>query len=206
MNDVKVKICGLTREADAVACVEAGATHIGLIFAESERRVSMGQAVAIREAVPDVMLVGVFAGHDAVAISETARLARLDLLQLHGGEPLPLRLTVRDRTGLPVARVVHAETIVEPGSPFAEDSLLYDLPKGQPHTDEDLQVLWDAARVGAEAHQRVFLEGGLNPDNVAEAVRAVRPWAVDVSRGVESAPGIKDIDLVHRFIAEVRGA
>ncbi len=206
MTDVKVKICGVTTEADARACAEAGADFIGLIFAASDRRVARDRAVAIRQAVPDAKLVGVFAGHDAVQIAEISRLAGLDLLQLHGGEPLPLRTTVKERTGLPVARVVHAETILEPGSPFADDSLLYDLPKGRPHTDNDLQALWQAARLGAEAHQQVFLAGGLNPDNVAAAIAAVRPFAVDVSRGVESAPGVKDLELVRRFLAEVRGA
>jgi phosphoribosylanthranilate isomerase len=201
-----VKICGVTTEADARACLEAGADYIGLIFAESERRVTRARAAAIREAVPEARIVGVFAGHDAVQISEISRLARLDLLQLHGGEPLPLRIAVKERTGLPVARVVHAETILEPDSPFADDSLLYDLPKGRPHGADELAQLWEAAAQGAAAHQRVFLAGGLTPDNAAEAVRAVRPYAVDVSRGVESAPGVKDLDLVRRFIEEVRGA
>jgi len=206
MNDVKVKICGVTMADQAIACVEAGADFIGVIFAASERRVTLEQAAIIRAAVPQAKLVGVFAGHSAVEIAEAARVAGLDLLQLHGGEPLPLRVAMRERTGLPVARVVHGDTILNPTDPFAGDSLLYDLPKGQPHDDADLAVLWKAAAHSAEHHQQVFLAGGLNPDNVAAAVAATRPFAVDVSRGVESAPGIKDLELVRRFIAEARRA
>ena len=204
MSDVKVKICGVTLEADAIACVEAGADFIGVIFAKSDRRVTLKQAAAIRAAVPDVTLVGVFAGHNAVEIAEAARVAKLDLIQMHGGEPLPVREGVRERTGLPVARVVHGDTIINPSDPFAGDSLVYDLPKGQPHTDDDLAVLWKLAAHGATRHHQVFLAGGLHPDNVAAAVAAAQPFAVDVSRGVESAPGVKDLDLVRRFIAEAR--
>ncbi len=204
MSDVKVKICGVTSEADAIACVESGADYIGVIFAESDRRVSLEQAAAIRAAIPDATLVGVFAGHNAHEIAEAARVAKLDLVQMHGGEPLPVREGVRERTGLPVMRVVHGDTIINPGDPFAGDSLVYDLPKGRPHTDKDLAVLWDKAAHGATCHQHVFLAGGLNPDNVAAAVAAANPFAVDVSRGVESSPGVKDLDLVRRFIAEAR--
>lgn len=206
MSDLKVKICGVTRPEDAAACAAAGADYLGVIFAPSERRVSLAQAAAVREAAPGVTLVGVFAGHAAVEIAEAARVASLDLLQLHGGEPLPLRLAVRDRTGLPVARVVHADTILDADVPFIGDSLLYDLPKGRPHGEEDLAALWAAARAGVERDRRVILAGGLAPDNVATAVAAVRPYAVDVSRGVESAPGVKDPALVARFIAEARRA
>jgi len=204
MNDVKVKICGVTRPEDAAACAAAGADYLGVIFAASERRVTLEQAAAVRAAAPGVTLVGVFAGHTAVEIAEAARVASLDLLQLHGGEPLPLRLAVRDRTGLPVARVVHAVTILDADVPFSGDTLLYDLPKGRPHGEAELADLWDAARQGVERGRRVILAGGLNPDNVAAAVAAVGPYAVDVSRGVESAPGVKDLDLVRRFLEEAR--
>lgn len=204
MSDVKVKICGVTRPEDAAACAAAGADYLGVIFAASERRVDLETAAAVRAAAPGVTLVGVFAGHTAVEIAEAARVASLDLLQLHGGEPLPLRVAVSERTGLPVARVVHADAIVEAADPFAGDILLYDLPKGRPHGPADLDALWSAARDGAEHHRRVFLAGGLTPDNVAAAVAAARPYAVDVSRGVESSPGVKDLELVARFLAEAR--
>ena len=187
-----VKICGITRPQDAERAVALGATAIGFIFwPSSPRRVGLEAARSIGRLVPaSVLKVGVFVDAPAAELARTVSEAGLDAVQLHGSESPDL---VR---GLE-ARVIKAVAL---GSPDAEaqiaqwagTTLLLDAHDPVRHGGTGRVVDWDRAARLARRHE-VILAGGLNPENVAEAVRRVRPAGIDVSSGVEQTPGVKDL-------------
>ncbi len=199
---MKVKICGVTCVADALHAARAGADAIGLNFAaRSPRRVSVEQAAAIAAALPaGVCRVGVFvdAGRDEIA-AVAARVG-LDALQFHGDEPPALCAGWSAKT-IKAVRVRDAATLAA-ASAYAVDFILADAyVEGQAGgTGRRVPLEW----LGGVARERLILAGGLTPETVAEAVRAVRPAVVDVASGVEAAPGIKDPEKVERFIAHAR--
>jgi phosphoribosylanthranilate isomerase len=199
MSETRVKICGITRPDDAARCLEEGADYLGVIFARSPRMVSPRRAGQIRSAVPGADLVGVFLDADPDTIADYAARAGLDLIQLHGGETPDFCRALRERTGLPIIKTLHRG---EPNG--AADFTLFDLEKGSRNRNGAVERLWaDADRANRAGH-RVFLAGRLNPLNVRAALDSVSPFAVDVCRGVERVPGVKDMNAVGRFIAEVR--
>ena len=187
-----VKICGITRSQDAERAVALGATAIGFIFwPSSPRRVGLDAARSIGRLVPaSVLKVGVFVDAPAAELARTVGEAGLDAVQLHGSESPDL---VR---GLE-ARVIKAVAL---GSPDAESqiaqwtgtTLLLDAHDPVRHGGTGRVVDWGRAERLARLHE-VILAGGLNPENVAEAVRRVRPAGIDVSSGVEQTPGVKDL-------------
>ena len=221
-----VKICGLREPAHALAAAEAGADFVGLVFAKSRRRVMVEQAQAIARALGEPLaaagggdarhieallrrkrplVVGVFAGADAEAVNRAADAVGLDLVQLSGDEPWdmcgklsrPVLKAVKVRDG------TSAEEIVASLRPGAAIPLLDTHAEG---------ALGGTGRsfdwtVAAEVARRfpIVLAGGLTPENVGEAVRRVRPWAVDVSSGVET-DGAKDVEKICAFVAAVREA
>jgi len=199
---VKVKICGVTCVADALHAARAGADAIGLNFAaRSPRRVSVEQAAAIAAALPaGVCRVGIFvdAGRDEMA-AVVARVG-LDALQFHGDEPPALCAGWGAKT-IKAVRVRDAAALAA-ASAYAVDFILADAyVDGQAGgTGRRVPLEW----LGGVARERLILAGGLTPETVAEAVRAVRPAVVDVASGVEAAPGIKDPEKVERFIAHAR--
>ena len=199
----RIKICGITRPEDALAAARAGADAIGLVFhPASPRAVDATRAAEICAALPAfVTTVGLFVDAESDAVGELLEQVPLDLLQFHGDESpdycaafrRPWIKALRMRDGLDVAfeaeryhgaRAVLLDTWV-PGTPGGT---------GQ---------AFDWRRVPTAMPLPVVLAGGLNPDNVAEAIRLTRPWAVDVSGGVEQSPGIKSADAINAF---VRGA
>ena len=187
-----VKICGITRPEDAERAVALGATAIGFIFwPSSPRRIGLEAARSIGRLVPaSVLKVGVFVDAPAQELARTVDEAGLDAVQLHGSESPAL---VR---GLE-ARVIKAVAL---GSPDADaqiaqwtgTTLLLDAHDPVRHGGTGRVVDWDRAAGLASRHE-VILAGGLNPENVAEAVRRVRPAGIDVSSGVEQTPGVKDL-------------
>lgn len=187
-----VKICGITRPQDAERAVALGATAIGFIFwPSSPRRVGLEAARSIGRLVPaSVLKVGVFVDAPAAELARTVGEAGLDAVQLHGSESPDL---VRGFE----ARVIKAVAL---GSPDAEaqvaqwtgTTLLLDAYDPVRHGGTGRVVDWDRAARLARLHE-VILAGGLNPENVAEAVRRVRPAGIDVSSGVEQTPGVKDL-------------
>lgn len=197
---VKVKICGLTRVTDALAAVEAGADLIGLMFfSGSPRGVSIAQAAEIAAVLPPwVARVGVFVNPEEALVTEAIAACGLNALQFHGDES-PEFCTQFALMSIKAFRVRDADSLtVLPD--YRTDAWLLDAysPSGRGGTGE--QFNWDLA-VAAKAHGRpIFLAGGLTPDNVAEAVRRVQPFGVDVSSGVESAPGLKDAGKLQAFI------
>lgn len=199
----RVKICGITREQDALAAVAAGADAIGLVFyPPSPRHVTPAQAEAItRHLPPFVTVVGLFVNADADTVAECTRAGRVSLIQFHGQE-CP---DYCGSHGLPWVKAVRMKDDVDPVAearryPAAAALLLDAYRPGTPGgTGEAFN--WD--RVPASLADRVILAGGLNPGNIADAIRTVRPYAVDVSGGVESEPGIKDAARIAAFMRGV---
>ena len=225
MADVLIKICGLREPAHARAAVDAGADFLGVMFAESSRQVSVegarvirallgprleiddstAAAVArVRDRAGQPLLVGVFAGQTAEEINRIAAAADLDLVQLSGGEPAALAAELTR----PALRALHvgAETdaaalLAEAQQPPATITMLDT--QTDRHGGSGIPFDWDVARDVA-AQRPLMLAGGLTPANVAEAVGQVRPWAVDVSSGVET-DGRKDAAKIVAFIHAARG-
>jgi len=199
----RVKICGITREADALAAVAAGADAIGLVFyPRSPRHVSLEQAAAItRRLPPFVTVVGLFVNADAETIRASVQAGRVGLIQFHGqecpdycaGHGLPWLKAIRMKDGLDLDK---AAADYAGASALLLDAYRPGVPGGTGETFD-----WD--RIPAHLASRVVLAGGLNPDNVTEAVRRVRPYAVDVSGGVEAEPGIKDAARIAQFMRGV---
>jgi len=200
---VKVKICGITSPADAETAIEAGADALGFVFWEkSSRNITPLEAASIINRLPPfVVTVGVFVNEDAERIRETVLAAGLSCVQLHGDET-PARAA--EVAGLACPRLIKAFRVREGFDimtldAYAVQACLLDAYKpGMPGgTGETFN--W-ALAIEAAKKKRIILSGGLTPDNVAEAIRTVRPYAVDVSSGVESSPGRKDAAKVRRFI------
>jgi phosphoribosylanthranilate isomerase len=202
---VIVKVCGITTVADAEACASLGVDWIGLNFvAASPRCLGVPAARAISDAVRGrVVVVGVVADLDAPALSALARDAGLDRLQLHGSEP-PELVAALAPLAFKAVRLGGASDVAA-AQAYSADPLLCDAKVAGALGGTGVRA--DASLVAPLARSRpVLLAGGLDPDNVADAIRAVRPWGVDVASGVESRPGGKDLELVARFVAAVRSA
>jgi phosphoribosylanthranilate isomerase len=202
----KVKICGITSVADGLTAAEAGADMIGLMFYDrSPRHITVAAAAEIARALPPFVLrVGVFANPEPDAVLRAIGECGLNLLQFHGDET-PDFCTQFGVMSLKAFRIRDAESL-KPLAGFNTDAFLLDAhsSSGLGGTGETFN--WELARAAQEFGKPIFLAGGLTPGNVAEAVRQVRPFAVDVSSGVESAPGKKDAAKIHAFIQAVHVA
>lgn len=199
-----VKVCGITREADALAAARLGATALGFVFwQQSPRRITPTRAGAIvRQLPPGIDAVGVFVNQGVDEIANAVAEAHLTTVQLHGDESAAFAETV-------------TQPVLKAASLAGVDSVLDEWP-------EDVVLLLDAhdpvARGGTgrtidwrhaadiAARRRVVLAGGLTPGNVREAIEVVRPFGVDVSSGVEAAPGMKDLDKMQMFLEQVKVA
>ena len=202
---VKVKICGITNLQDALAAIAAGADALGFMFCEQSPR-CLSPALAaeiIRQLPPFVAKVGVFVDASADSIKQTVSLCGLDTLQLHGDEsPEFCR-----QFSLPVIkafRIRNADSL-GPISSYQTAAWLLDsfVPGRSGGTGAAFN--WDLALQAKKLGGRIILAGGLTPQNVAAAVQQVQPYAVDVSSGVESAPGKKDATKMWEFIAAAKG-
>ena len=203
---VTVKICGITSEADALAAAEAGADAIGLMFYEgSPRHVTLEQAKAISAALPQhVMRVGVFVNAEEAFVHQALTECMLNILQFHGDET-PEECSRYPVMTLKAFRVQGEETLAQleayPSQGYLLDAYVKDALGGTGATFN-----WDLAVRAQEFGKPIFLAGGLTPENVAEAVRKVQPFGVDVSSGVESEPGRKDAEQMRTFVAAAKGA
>lgn len=202
----RVKICGITRIEDLRAACDAGADAVGFVFYDkSPRRVSIEAAAALVRAVPPfVQTVGLFVNAEPAQVESVLAAAPLDLLQFHGDET-PQACARYGRPWIKAIRVTPEMDLLECAADFeAARGLLLDafVPGVPGGTGER----FDWSLIPAGLPLPVVLSGGLDPDNVAEAVRRVRPWAVDVSSGVEASKGIKDAHKVARFVANAKEA
>lgn len=190
-----VKICGLSTDEDVAAAASAGANAVGFVFAESVRRVSPGEARDACVDIPEGILRVAVMHHPADAEwQEVLKEFEPDVLQTDAGDFAALNVP-ETVARWPVYR--EGDTLAAPG----DGIFLYEGPR----SGAGEKVDWKrAAQIAGRG--RMILAGGLAEDNVAAAIRAVRPWGVDVSSGVESLPGRKDHDLVRRFIGAVRAA
>jgi phosphoribosylanthranilate isomerase len=211
-----VKICGNTTLADAQLAADAGADAVGFIFAPSPRRVTVAQVAAIAPHLPaSVEKIGVFVTEGPLEIEETVRSCGLTGVQIHGeaGPEAPAWLKSRLGPQLHVLRVVHfGPGAAAHAAAYAQDphvdALLIDSRTATAVGGTGIAFDWQTARKtlfgGAQA--RMIVAGGLTPQNVAEAIRTLHPWGVDVVSGVEAAPGCKDPEKVRAFIAHARKA
>ena len=206
LMSTKVKICGITNAADARVAVDAGADALGFIFCPaSPRYVTAAAAGAIaREIAPHVLRVGVFVDPDEATVMEAIAACGLSLLQFHG-EEAPEFCTQFGLMSMKALRVRDAASLARLAD-YGTDAFLLDAysAKGLGGTGETFN--WDLAIEAKKLGRPIFLAGGLTPANVGAAVQQVRPFGVDVSSGVELAPGRKDHDKVRAFIAAVRAA
>ena len=202
----RVKICGITNLADAKVAVEAGADALGFNFYEkSPRYVSLKTAAAISKQLPPfVMRVGVFVNAPEELVLRAISEVGLTMLQFHGDEPpefcaqfgLMSIKAFRIRDGESLKQIPHYQT----------DAYLLDAYSAEARGGTGEKFNWDLAVAAQKFGKPIFLAGGLTPENVAEAVRKVRPFGVDVSSGVEAAPGKKDHAKIRAFIKNVRAA
>jgi phosphoribosylanthranilate isomerase len=205
---IRIKICGITTPDDGLMAARAGADAIGLVFfPKSPRHVDAPAARAIARAVPPLVLrVGVFVDPTPQTIADAVEAAGLDVIQLHGSEP-PEAFGALPRRGLKAIKVgpgFDVESALRYDAHAA--GLLLDTQSAQAHGGTGETFDWSLVQELRPRTSYLVLAGGLTPENVGRAIRAVRPDAVDVSSGVEHAPGRKDIEKVRAFIAAVKEA
>lgn len=202
MSATKVKICGLTRVGDAALAASLGADYLGVIFADSPRRVDVTRAGEIRAKVPSSALVGVFKDQPLDDVVHAALACDVDLIQLHGVETPSYCDQVLERAGKPVVKAFRAARVPDAAelATFATTKyFLFDIDRGA--ADESV---WDDVATTRGLGFRLFVAGGLDPTNVRAIVARTHAFAVDVCRGVEREPGVKDARALERFIMEVR--
>jgi phosphoribosylanthranilate isomerase len=203
----KIKICGITNEADALFCAEAGADFLGFIFVESSLRhiepEKAGEiAKRLRESPNAPKIVGVFQNASADSIRAIHDVVSLDLVQLHGSENDEAIRELR----IPAIKTLHVgESLPDTHATPNAAWLLFDTFDERRGGGTGRRFDWSLL-AAYERSKPFFLSGGLTPDNVVAAVSLVRPDAIDVASGVEASPGIKDHDNVARLFERVRRA
>lgn len=200
----RIKICGITRSEDALVCAHAGADAIGLVFyPPSPRHVVAAQAAAIARALPPfVTTVGLFVNPAMEQVEAVLSEVHLDVLQFHGDEPpefcagfgVPYLKAIRVKAGVDL---VQCAIRYQEAQGLLLDAYVDGTPGGTGKSFD-----WELIPAGLPLP--VILSGGLEPANIADAIRRVRPWAVDVSSGVEASKGIKDAAKIAAFIEGVR--
>ena len=206
MRRTRVKMCGITRPEHARAAADAGTDAIGLMFYEpSPRYVTRERARDVCAALPPLIsVVGVFVNPEPREVAAVVEDLPVDMLQFHGDEPPDLCA----KAGKPYLKAVRVRTrddIVRASARYRDARALL--------LDAHHDALWggtgtrfDWNMVPDDVNHPIVLAGGLTPENVADAIRVVRPFAVDVSGGVESAPGVKDARSMEQFMKEVASA
>lgn len=202
---LKVKICGITRLPDALAAVEAGADALGFMFYEgSQRHITPAAAAAIIRALPPfVAKVGVFVNASAETVRATVAECGLDTLQFHGEEAVEFCRQFAPLKVVKAFRIQNAASL-QPLPDYAVDGWLLDSYVAGHRGGTGEKFNWELAAQAKELGRPVILAGGLTPENIADAIQQVWPFGVDVSSGVESAPGQKDAGLVRQFVSIVR--
>ena len=210
----RIKLCGLTRAQDVQLAVELGADALGLVFyPASPRAVDAKQAAQLLALLPSfVSTVGLFVNASAAEVRQTLAIAPISILQFHGDETLeqccaiaqevkrPFLRALRVRPDMKSADLLECDQQYRKASPYFSGLLLDTWVESYGGSGK----VFDWSLIPAELAHRAVLSGGLNVQNVTEAVLSVRPFAVDVSSGIESAKGIKDAAMMHAFVSAVR--
>jgi phosphoribosylanthranilate isomerase len=199
-----VKVCGITRLTDALHAVQQGATALGFVFwPHSPRFVTPERAREIIAELPSsIVSVGVFVNESVERIGDVAARTGITTVQLHGDEP-PV---YADALQWPILRSVSVDEAADACEAWPADTMfLVDAADRVRRGGTGQRVDWERA-AGVARDWRVVLAGGLTPENVGNAIAAVRPYGVDVSSGVEQSPGVKDFNKVARFVANARSA
>jgi len=208
--ETKIKICGTTSVHDARLALSMGADYVGLIFAESPRRINIATATEIRAALPTAMLVGVFHDNTADGVVETVRKCNLDMVQLHGSETPEYCEDIHARANVPIIKAFKEDDFPDThrlGEYETTSFFLFDLKKNQVEDSSlrsRLDEMWDGVSRTRRQGFRVFLAGALCADNVRHAIAHTSPYGIDVCRGVERKPGVKDPAKLESFILEAR--
>lgn len=197
-----VKVCGTTSEEDALLSVAMGADAVGFIFAPSKRRIAPRLAAEIaRRLPPEIITVGVFQDEAPQRVVEIVQGAGLKAAQLHGHETAEQSRWIRERVPLLIQAFRAGDQAVVNAREHHADFVLLDSPN--PGSGQVFD--WKLAE-GAPAGMRLIIAGGLDADNVVEAIARVSPWGVDVVTGVEKSPGHKDPVKLRAFIAAAKAA
>lgn len=200
---IKVKICGITKLEDALACVEYGADAVGFVFAESPRKIDRSRCKEIVDCLPPfITTVGLFANQSKKEVSETAKYFHLDVLQFHGEESQEFCSYFNKR--IIKAFRVSDENDIKKLDNYKVSAYLLDSYDKKKLGGTGKKFDWELVK--GVKNKRVILAGGLTPDNVGEAIRACAPYGVDVSSGVEISPGVKDHKKIKKFIDAVKQA
>jgi len=205
-KDIQIKICGLTEVDKALACVELGAQAIGLVFfPKSPRFVDDRLAREISTAVsPQAKTVGVFVDETHTTVMRKIENCRLGAVQLHGREPSAMVERLSEDNILVIKALFEKrEPSFKDEVKYSAGAFLLECGRGKMPGGNAQVWNWETARKTGGGRP-IILAGGLGPQNVAEAVKLARPDAVDVSSGVEAAPGVKDLRMVRRFIKAVK--
>jgi len=194
---VFVKICGVTTEEDALLAVAMGADAVGFNFVPSSPRfLAVGRAADIAKRLPpEILTVAIFRDEARQRVVELTHQAGLRAAQLHGHESVEDTRWIRERLSIVIKAFPGGDPRLAKAPAYGADIIMLD--SASPGSGRVFD--WSLAE-GVPSGLRVLLAGGLNPDNVGEAIERVRPWGVDVASGVESAPGVKDPTRVRRFI------
>ena len=197
-----VKICGITSEEDALLAVAMGADALGFVFAPSTRQIAPQRAADIVKRLPaEIVTVGVFRDETRQRVVDVAHGARLRAVQIHGHEPSADSHWIRQRVPLLIKAFSAGDPQLERVDEYAADAVHID--SATPGSGQVFD--WSLAE-GAPSNRRIIVAGGLTPDNVADAIRVLNPWGVDVSTGVESAPGRKDPRKIRAFVEAAKAA
>ncbi len=206
----KIKICGITDFPDAQNAVQYGADAIGFNFYKGSKRcISPSEAALIGERITKrVEKIGVFVNETLDGIINAKGIAELDTIQLHGNESPEFIEQLRFESDATIIKAVRIGPEFDPKEvlKYKTDAILLDDYSESEFGGTGKIIDWTIAKRVAELVDKVYLAGGLNPDNVAEAIRIVRPFAVDVASGVESSPGKKDPEKVAAFIKAAKEA
>src|ERR671916_2210044 len=203
---VKVKVCGITNPDDARGAADAGADAIGLVFAESPRRVGVERAREIAAALPEgVLKVGVFVDAEPGEVLRIAREVGLDYAQLHGDEPPEAVAEIREGgVGVMKAlRVRNAEALAAVER-YDTDLFLLDAWSAKVRGGTGVRFDWELAK-SLRGRDNILVSGGLGPENVREAIEYFEPYGVDASSSLEDRPGKKNGERVRRFVGAARG-
>lgn len=205
----KVKICGITNLEDALASVKFGADAIGFNFyAKSPRYISPESArEIIKQLAADVLKVGVFVNEELDKIVEIASIANLDAIQLHGEETSELATQLKVKSGLRIIKAFRVSPEFKPGDilEYDVDAILLDAHSPNEHGGTGETFDWAVARLVSDTVSKLYLAGGLSPENVGRATKSVEPYAVDACSCLEISKGVKDHEKLRRFIANAKG-